>query len=76
MFKAYKILFTIFFLYIKMTTNYYQINKEKLQKEARERYQNLSEEEKNKRLKKAREWYQKKKKKVVIRIFLKNKSKS
>ena len=76
MFKAYKILFIIFFLYIKMTTNYYQINKEKLQKEARERYQNLSEEEKNKRLKKAREWYQKKKKKVVIRIFLKNKSKS
>ena len=41
-----------------MTTNYYQIHKEKLQKEARERYQNLPEEEKNKRLKKAREWYQ------------------
>ena len=29
-----------------MTNNYYQKNKEKLQKEARERYQNLSEEEK------------------------------
>ena len=33
-------------LYIKMVTNYYQKNKEKLQKEARETYQNLSEEEK------------------------------
>ena len=42
-FEAYeKILFIIFFLYIKMTTNYYQKHKEKLRKEAQERYQNLS----------------------------------
>ena len=32
-----------FFLYIKMRTKYYQNHKEKLRKEARERYQNLSE---------------------------------
>ena len=31
-----------------MTNNYFQKNKEKLRKEARERYQNLSEEEKDK----------------------------
>ena len=31
------IFFIIFFLYIKMTTNYYQKHKEKLRKEARER---------------------------------------
>ena len=42
-FKAYKKTnkkyFSIsFFLYIKMTTNYYQKQKEKLRKEARERY--------------------------------------
>ena len=37
-----------------MTTNYYQKHKEKLRKEARKRYQNLSEEEKDKRQKKAR----------------------
>ena len=30
-----------------MTNSYYQKNKEKLQKEARERYQNLPEEQKN-----------------------------
>ena len=35
-----------------MTTNYYQKHKEKLKKKARERYQNLSEEEKDKRQKK------------------------
>ena len=39
-----------FFTYIKMSENllakYYQGNKERLQKEARERYQNLSKEEK------------------------------
>ena len=34
-----------------MSNNYYQNHKEKLQKEARERYHNLSEEEKNKRRK-------------------------
>ena len=32
-----------------MVNKYYQIHKEKLGKEARERYQNLSEEEKDKR---------------------------
>ena len=36
-----------------MTTNYYQKHKEKLRKEARERYQNLSEEKKEKARKKA-----------------------
>ena len=41
-----------------MVNKYYQKHKEKLQKEARERYQNLSEEEKDKRRKKARERYQ------------------
>ena len=50
----------MFFLYIKIT-NKYQKHKEKLRKGARERYQNLSEEEKEKN---------------VIRIFLKNNSKS
>ena len=38
--------FIKFLLYIKTVTNYSQKNKEKLQKEARETYQNLSEEEK------------------------------
>ena len=37
-----------------MVNKYYQKNKEKLPKEARERYQNLSEEEKEKRRKKPR----------------------
>ena len=38
------------YTYIKMVNQYYQKkNKENLQKEARERYQNLSEEEKEKR---------------------------
>ena len=35
-----------------MTANYYQKHKEKLQKEARKKYQNLSEDEKDKRRKK------------------------
>ena len=35
-----------------MTNKYYQKQKEKLRKETRERYQNLSEEEKDKRQKK------------------------
>ena len=48
----------MFFLYIKMTSKYYQKHKERLQKEARERYQNLYEEEKDKRRKKSRERYQ------------------
>ena len=34
-----------------MVSKYYQKHKERLQKEARERYQNLSEEEKDKRRK-------------------------
>ena len=42
-----------------MTTKYSKKkNKERLQKEAYERYQNLSEEEKDKKLKKVRERYQ------------------
>ena len=41
----------VVFLYIKMTNNDYQKDKEKLQKEACEIYQNLSEEEKEKRKK-------------------------
>ena len=41
-----------------MTSYYYQKHREKLWKEARERYQNLSEEETNKREKKTRERYQ------------------
>ena len=44
-------------LYIKILNKYYQKQKEKLWKEARERYQNLSEEAKNKRRKKARGRY-------------------
>ena len=35
-----------------MTTNYYQRHKEKLRKKSREKYQNLSEEEKDKSRKK------------------------
>ena len=33
-------------MYVKMTTNYHQKHKEKLWKEARERYQNLSQQKK------------------------------
>ena len=40
-----------------MVNKYYQKYKEKLQKEARERYQNLSEEEKEKKAIKARDRY-------------------
>ena len=47
--KTNQIYFYIFFLYIKMTTKYYQKHKKKFRKEARERYRNLSEEEKDKR---------------------------
>ena len=50
-FEVYKKKFSYFFLYIKMTTNY-QKHKEKLQKKTCKRYQNLSEEEKDKRQKK------------------------
>ena len=41
-----------------MVNKYYQKHKEKLQKEAHERYQNLSEDEKVKKAKKAQERYQ------------------
>ena len=53
-----KNIFINFFLYIKITNNYYQKHKERLRKEAREKYQNLSEEEKGQRQKEAREGYQ------------------
>ena len=53
-----KNIFINFFLYIKITNNYYQKHKERLRKEAREKYQNLSEEEKGKRQKETREGYQ------------------
>ena len=62
-----------------MTNKYHQKHKERLRKEAREKYQNLSKEEKDKRRKKAQERYQnltEEEKKGVIRIFLRNKSKS
>ena len=63
-----------------MTQEYYQKHKERLQKEARERYQNLSEEEKEKRRRKARERHQnlteEENKKGEIRTFLRKKSKS
>ena len=42
---------------MKMSNRYYQKHEEKIRKEARERYQNLSEEEKSKRRKKARKRY-------------------
>ena len=50
-----------------MTINYYQKHKEKLRKEARERHQNFSEEEKEKR--------QKKMPNADMKIFLKKKMK-
>ena len=49
-----------------MVNKYYQKHKERLQKEASERYQNLSEEEKEER--------RKKKSETDIIIFLKNKN--
>ena len=63
-----------------MVNKYYQRSKEKLQKEAQERYQNLSKEEKKgkKRLETDIKIFQKKKNKksnniikIAIRIFLK-----
>ena len=47
--KTNKTFFIVFFLYRKMTNNYCQKHKERLRKEARKKYQNLSEEEKDKR---------------------------
>ena len=68
-----------------MVNKYYQKNKEKLQKEAQGRYQNLSEKEKEKRRKKAQGKYkniseEEKEKRVSIivieiRIFLKKRNK-
>ena len=44
-FKAYKKnVFLQFFVHIKMVNNYYRKHKARLQREAGERYQNLSEE--------------------------------
>ena len=62
-----------------MTNNYYQKHKYRLQKEARERYQNLSEEEKEKKGEKRPKTDMEillKKKKSAIRIFQRGKSKS
>ena len=47
-----------FFLYITIVNHCYQKQKERLWKEAHEKYQKLSEEEINKKLKKAWEKYQ------------------
>ena len=47
----------IFLLYIEVLTGYYQKNKERLSKKARERYQNLSKEEKEKKHQYGRERY-------------------
>ena len=60
-FKVYKFTdeifsFIICFIYIKILT-YYKKNKESLSKKARERYKNLSEEEREKKGQHAREQY-------------------
>ena len=47
----------IFLLYIEVLTGYYQKNKERLSKKARERYQNLPKEEKEKKHQYGRERY-------------------
>ena len=49
--------FVKFFVYIKMVNKYYQKHKEILQKEACERHQKLSEEEKDRRWKMVRDSY-------------------
>ena len=49
-----------------MLNKYYQKHKERLEKEARERYQNFSEEENNKRRKKVRERRRKRKNASVL----------
>ena len=56
----------MFFVHLKTTNKYYQKDKEKLRKEARERHQNLFEEEKEKSVRITVN---------VIRTFLKNKNK-
>ena len=75
-FKAYKKMLTKyflinFFLYIEMVSKYYQKHKERLRKETRERNQNLSEEEKDKKQKSLRKistfyWRRKRKKAPVL----------
>ena len=55
--KVKSFFFSILFLYAKMTSNYYKKNKEELLKKAREKYQDLSEEEKDKNCQYARERY-------------------
>ena len=55
--KTDKTIFRFFCLYINMTNNYYKKNKEKLQKEARERYQIPSQEEKEKKRQYGYKWY-------------------
>ena len=57
-FESYKNYFLYFFVHIKAVGTYYPKYKELLQKEARERYQNVSEEEKDKRQEKVQERYQ------------------
>ena len=53
-----KLFFNILcFVYMKMANKYYQKHKEKLRKEARERYQNLSEKKRKKGKKKACDRY-------------------
>ena len=61
-FKVYKktdkiIFYNFFFLYIKILTGYYYEIKERLSKRYRERYQDLSEEEENKKHQYTRERY-------------------
>ena len=55
--KTVKYFLKFFFLYIKMSSKCYQKYNENLQKEATERYQNVSEEEKDKRQKRTQERY-------------------
>ena len=45
-------------MYVKMVNKYYQKHKERLRKEAREKYESLPQEEKYKRSKKACETYE------------------
>ena len=54
---------------MKMTSNYYKKNKEKLQKEAHERYKNLSKEEKDKKRQYAGERFRNLSEEQYIRIF-------
>ena len=60
------IFFLYIYIYIKMVNKCYQKNKEKPRKEARERYQNLSEEEKKGEKSLVTD---------IIKIFLKKKNK-